>query len=322
MGKRLLVIGATGFVGRAVIDKALSEGHHVHSTRIRVEAGPGVDSPVNDWPKHFSETYKALVQAFADAEVVINAAGVADPNAPASAELTAANVVLPVLAAQAARERGIPRLVHVSSAAVQGRQDPLDEEAAWRPFSPYSQSKADAEKLLLRMHENYKQNLVIYRATSVHGPDRPLTKRFAAAARQRFVPVCLRGAVPLPVALWRNLGGGIVHAASASDVKGIVCQPSEGVTAAELWRAFNPDVRLVSLPLAATKAGLAAFRGLGRVKPSLEANIRRLELLLLGQHIEATKLVHSGYRPTAGPEAWRELGHIATKGIVASDGLL
>ena len=45
-------------------------------------------------------------------------------------------------------EAFVPRLIHVSSAAVQERMDPLDETATLRPFSPYSSSKAAGELVL------------------------------------------------------------------------------------------------------------------------------------------------------------------------------
>lgn len=310
MSKRIAVIGASGFVGQAVTKAALRQGHSVERVTIRIHPDLRVASQPSEWLTHFSEAYGALYGAFSNVDAVVNAAGVANPRADKSISLRAANVVLPFLAAHAAHAHRVPRLVHVSSAAVQGRQNPLDEEPTWQPFSPYSQSKAEAEKLLLRTHERGPSAVVIYRATSVHGPDRPVTLRLAETARRGAVPVCRRGAVPLPVALWSNLGAGIVHAATTAKIEGIVLQPYEGMMAADLWKAFNPRVHMINVPIFAARATLAAIWGAGQKQPRLSAAARRLELLLLGQRIRAAKLAKSGFSPLAGMVKWRELGRM------------
>lgn len=318
MGK-LAVVGASGFVGRTVFEAASSAGHPIKPVRVRIQDPQGLAaaSHPEDWHTHFSGTYEALLHAFRDVDAVVNAAGIADAQAPVSASLHAVNVVLPILIARAACEAGVARFLHVSSAAVQGRRDPLDEQAIWQPFSPYSQSKVGAERILLEREwapavQEPAPAIVLYRATSIHGPDRPLTRSLASVALRPFVPVCHRGAVPLPVALWRNLGAGIMHAATTPGLSGIALQPDEGVTAAQLWRAFNSNIRLLNIPTALAQAGPAAIRNLGRRQAKAEALARRFELLLLGQSLQAEKLARSGFRLADPIQQWRELGHTMT----------
>src|SRR5699024_8470438 len=83
---------------------------------------------------------------------VVNAAGRAEPGSDDVAGLLAANGVLPALLARSAERGGVPRLIHISSAAVQGRRRVLDSSTELRPFSPYSYSKAVGEAMALRNH--------------------------------------------------------------------------------------------------------------------------------------------------------------------------
>lgn len=314
MEKRLAVVGASGFVGQAVREAAASAGYAVKPVRLRVQDPHGAagTSHPGDWHRRFSSAYQTLLHAFEDVDAVVNSAGVADPQAATSPSLRAANVVLPALIARAVHVTGVGRFLHVSSAAVQGRRDPLDEQAAWQPFSPYSQSKADAEKLLLSGEwappdQAQPPNIVLYRATSIHGPDRPLTRTLAHVANGPLVPVCRRGDVPLPVALRHNLGAGVVHAVATQNLNGIALQPAEGITAAQLWRVFNPNVRLLNLPVTLGRLGLSAMRSFGTLHPKADAMARRLELLLLGQSVHAEKLPASGFRVPDPMPAWRQL---------------
>lgn len=310
ISKRIAVIGSSGFVGSAVVEAALRQGHIVDHVRLRIDPRPGTTSHPSEWRKRFFRAYEDLSVPFSKADVVVNAAGIAAPQATSSVHLWLANVVLPVLATQVASDQAVPRLVHVSSAAVQGRQNPLNEEPSWQPFSPYSRSKAEAERLLLAESVEQSIAVVVYRATSVHGPGRPLTTRLARTAHQCAVPVCRRGAVPLPVALWCNVGAGIIHAATTESVGGIVLQPDEGMMAADLWKSFNPEVRMLNLPVITVRTGLAVLRAAGKLNRSAEAMGRRLELMLLGQHIRAAKLTESGFRLPAGIATWHDLGRM------------
>jgi dTDP-4-dehydrorhamnose reductase len=153
---KLAVVGATGFVGSAVTESARARGWQVvpvSGFRTYLHPVP----PLVETVRHFIHSSPPVVSKMAShltgAEAVVNAAGLADPSATDEHALFSANAVFATVVAAASAKAGISRLIHMSTAAVQGRRDPLDESPETEPFSPYSSSKALAEQLLLAAHD-------------------------------------------------------------------------------------------------------------------------------------------------------------------------
>src|SRR4051794_34073689 len=129
---RIAVLGASGFVGRAVV-QAL-EGHDV--VRVRTPrlstAARTPDELITKADEH--PAVAELAAAFAGCDVVINAAGDPDASSLDLDRLYAANALVPRIAVAAAATAGVPRVVHVSSAVVQNDKPVLDESEDLRPF--------------------------------------------------------------------------------------------------------------------------------------------------------------------------------------------
>ena len=118
-------------------------------------SGTGMAEPVSaarDWVAGHRADFQRLVDSLRG-DVAINAAGLAAPASGDAAGLRGANAVWPAVMSLACREAAVPRLVHLSSAAVQGRREPLDESTEHEPFSRYTRSKAEGEDALLRLGE-------------------------------------------------------------------------------------------------------------------------------------------------------------------------
>lgn len=277
---------------------------------IRVAAGPTahVWGSAEAWRYNNSSAFESLCSDLVGADAVVNAAGMADPGCSDFEALYAANAVQPVVVAMATAEAGVRRLVHLSTAAVQGRRDPLDETMILAPGTPYGQSKAEAERALLRPGQRaVPDETVIYRPTSVHGAGRAVTRRLAKwAANAPALPVCGPGDQPVPVSLVQNVAAGVVFAATSPRVERVVVQPSEGLTVRRLLELFRAR-RIVSLPVLPTGLLLGSLAVVGRASPSFEARLRRLELLLRGQGTAARHLTDAGFQLLAGPDAWDEL---------------
>lgn len=290
------VLGATGFVGRAVVGAL-----RARQVEVRAVRSPRVGEPISAVDRE--ATVKELTAALRGSTAVVNAAGVADAAGTLRGPMRGANAVLPGIVAEAARRTGI-RLVHVSSAAVQGPRDVLDSSPQLAPFSPYSQSKADGERAVLCSCAD----AVIYRPPGVHGTDRPLTRTVTRLARSAASSVAGDGSQATANALIGNVGDAIAHlTATPSALPRIVHHPSEGLTTADLLEALGGrKPRHVPMPLA--RVAISAVRTAGRVHPPLLAQARRIEMLWFGQRQAPSWLLQDGWEPPHGRREWTRMG--------------
>jgi nucleoside-diphosphate-sugar epimerase len=311
----LVVIGASGFIGRNVVAHGRSVGIDIQGLRaprigpVSDESSDGRET-ARRWRRANTEAFRAFCRSLEPFDVVVNAAGLAAPAANDWSVLRAANVTLPAVVAEAARAAGVRRLVHVSSAAVQGRLDPLDESPRCFPLSPYARSKTEGEQVLLSevgAPPSRPPEVLVYRPTSVFGRGRPVARQLAAAARSLpVVPVAGRGGQPVPVALVENVAAGIVFAATMPACPPVVVQPSEAMTARRLWEIFGAR-RVVSVPERPARASLRTAARLAGSQPRLTARLRWIELALAGQSVRAEALPSAGFQPPFGAEGWEAL---------------
>jgi nucleoside-diphosphate-sugar epimerase len=238
--------------------------------------------------------------------VVVNAAGLAEPGSRDSGALEAANAVLPVVVACAAARAGVPRMVQISTAAVQGRRAVLDETPDVEPVTAYGRSKAHGEAALLKRGVDRPDEVVVYRPTSVQGVDRAMTQRLVALADRGRIPICGRGDVPLPVALIDNVAAGIVYVCRSSSPPALVLQPWEGVTTRSLLTALGA-VRLVALPSIFVRGLIGAARIASVSSARLGAATRRIELLAFGQRQAANTLSTIGFTTSEGIAGYAQL---------------
>ncbi len=300
---RAVVIGATGFVGGAVVSALRARGAAV--TEVRA---PRL-SPVG--PRDVEGALVGAGAAVADhasrqagADVVVNAAGRSEAGSSDLDGLLAANALFAGVVAQAARAAGVPRLVHVSSGAVQGDAPVLDSTGRVRPFSAYSYSKAVGEQLVLRHHPG----AVVYRPAGVQGSQRAVSRKLVAVARSPLALVAGDGDGNSPQALIENVADAAAFLALTDQVPpAIFHHPSEGVSVGELLELLGGRGPR-ALP---TWFALAVVRGLkaaGRLAPSLAARRRRFEVMWFGQEQAPSWLTEAGWTPVLGPDGWRALG--------------
>lgn len=159
---RLLITGAGGFIGRAVLARALAEGHQA-TPWDDVPAGP--DRLRNaDAVIHLAGRYPTTARAATAQQLV-----------EANTALTAA--VLDACGATGAR----PRIVLAGTAAVYGAQDaPLTESTPTRATSAYGASKLGAEALLRAAPGTH----TCLRLFNVYGPGQPRSNVFDTIAVQ------------------------------------------------------------------------------------------------------------------------------------------
>ena len=171
--RRILVTGASGFVGGAVVQRLLANGDLVAGAmRQSSEAKWAVQSPeldaVSDW--------RLLL---ADKDIVVHAAArahVLKESAPDPlAEFRRVNVDGTLNLARQAAAAGVGRFVLVSSIGVNGvrSQRPFRETDEPQPSEPYAVSKLEAELALAELATQTRMEIVIIRPPLVYGPGAP-----------------------------------------------------------------------------------------------------------------------------------------------------
>ncbi|MFW5469305.1 NAD-dependent epimerase/dehydratase family protein [Knoellia sp. CPCC 206435] len=296
---RIALVGASGFVGGAVL-RELQRDHEV----IRIGA-PRLSTGAATVSSLKREAEQVTFRFPTRCDVVINAAGMAAPSSASSHSLFGANTLLPLVLQRAAIEVGADRMLHISSAAVQGRAVMLDESPSWFPESPYAQSKALAEQALLSSDSHFT---TILRPTSVHGHGRAITASLARLARSPMSTVASPGTDPTPQVHVSNVARAVRYMVEAEDPPRIALQPSEGLTTSGILRLLggrDPS----ELPRSTALSTLAVGSHLAKLVDSgrLRAAIRRLEMLWFGQKQDSGWLDHKFPDLTVPCPLWNEL---------------
>lgn len=167
----ILVTGATGFLGRAVVGRLETRGRPVRAA-VRRDAGPGAVavgdiSPETDWSEALRGV-DTVVHCAARAHVLKDTA--ADP----LARFRAVNVDATAALARQAIQAGVRRFVFISSIGVNGAETqgtPFRHDDPPRPHSPYAVSKHEAEQGLKRIAAETGLQVVIIRPPLIVGPD-------------------------------------------------------------------------------------------------------------------------------------------------------
>lgn len=289
--KRWIVLGASGFVGSALVTHLSSLGHDVQ----KLPAPRLTLDPASDHGEAIAASavqhaaLDALISALQGVDVVVNSAGMATPDAPPSDQLYGANALLPALVCHAAGVAGVQRTIHLSSAAVQGHRPVLDETADALPFSPYSRSKALGERAFLAAgRARPGSDAIVIRATSVQGRGRRTTASLKRISGSHLASVAGTGDQPTVVSSIDGLVDFITQVSLSTGTVGpIMLQPWEGYTVSEVLRAAGGSEPR-HLPSWSCRAVLLCMRQLGKVIPEIAGAGRRLEMMWMGQQQVST----------------------------------
>jgi nucleoside-diphosphate-sugar epimerase len=200
----IAMTGATGFVGQALIDRALADGLAVQALARKPQAPRrGVE-----WVRGDLDDTGALIRLVGGAEAVIHVAGLV--NASDVADFERCNVAGTLAMIEAAIAAGVPRLVFVSS--LSAREPAL---------SAYGASKRRAERLVRASALDW----TIVRPPAIYGPrDDGLFELFRAAKW---------GMVPTP----RQGKASVIHVDDLARLLLALIPGGEAVT----HRCFEPD---------------------------------------------------------------------------------
>jgi nucleoside-diphosphate-sugar epimerase len=171
---KILLSGASGFVGRATLRAALAAGHEV---RAVVRQGEAPAPPAQVVRISDLASYTGWRDALDGVDAVVHLAArvhvMRDRGADSLAAFRAVNVDGARQVASAAAEAGVRRFVFVSSVKVHGEAShdtPLTADSPLAPSDAYGRSKAEAEDALRELESRTGVGLVVIRPPLVYGP--------------------------------------------------------------------------------------------------------------------------------------------------------
>ena len=236
---KVAVTGASGFVGKAVVDALARAGHQPIAIVRAASSARGETRTSGDL---LAADFAPL---FEGCDAVVNCAARVHVTAredPATAEraFDAMNAELPVRMASAAKKGGVRRFVQLSSVAAISSISPantmIDDDSAAQPESPYGRAKRAADEALAAMSDN-SMTIVSLRPPAIYGP-----------GVGAFFAMLMRAAklgLPLPVAnidnrrsfaFVDNIADAVVRATEGSATGAYILTDSPPLSTADLYR--------------------------------------------------------------------------------------
>jgi UDP-glucose 4-epimerase len=169
-GRRVIVTGGSGFIGRHVVAELTGAGASVRVVDLKPHPDPAVDVVQGDIADR-----SVLERAFdGGADAVVHLAAVTSvlrsmehPDLTFQTNVAGTHEVL-----EAARAAGVTALAFASTNAVTGPMDApaIVETAQLRPLTPYGATKAAAEMMMSAYTSSYGVRCTALRLTNVYGP--------------------------------------------------------------------------------------------------------------------------------------------------------
>jgi UDP-glucose 4-epimerase len=167
---RVLVTGASGFVGRSIVKELGEKSIDIYTCGRKPQADLPNYFPVDITSK---ESVEKLAGQLNCVDSIIHSAGLAHQfQAPKdTGAFKKINVGGTENIARLASEIGCKKFIHISSISVYGdsKPNPCDEAAACEPSGSYAVSKYEAELAAREICQKHGINLVILRLATVYG---------------------------------------------------------------------------------------------------------------------------------------------------------
>ena len=197
----VVLTGATGFVGKCLIERLLSESYLVKAfvRQASSELPLTVKQIVVGELAEFGLDYPTSVlrEAFSGVDIVVHAAArvhvMSDDVSNSLSEFRKVNRDATLVLARLAAETGVKRFVFLSSIKVNGEMTKLGHlftpDDVHVPDDPYGLSKYEAEQGLLSLSQETAMEVVIIRPPLVYGPG--VKANFSSMMKWMSKPVLL-----------------------------------------------------------------------------------------------------------------------------------
>jgi nucleoside-diphosphate-sugar epimerase len=254
---KVLVTGATGFIGRYLIKRLTTEKVPVRALVLPDEDRSALNLLGIEIVQGNVLDYQSLQRAASNCQRIFHLAARTEASGPSRKDFEEVNVQGTANVARAALFAGVDRLIFCSSGALYGRalqNRSITEDTIPLPDSPYGQSKFAAEQVLLAHHRLDGLPVVLARTSAVLGPGAmSWLNLFKTIADRRF----------------RLIGGGCNHH-HVADIEDIVdglilCGSVPGIEGNTYILAGTESVRLRDLVQAIVEA--VGATGLGTSLP-------------------------------------------------------
>lgn len=175
--KKVLITGATGFVGKYLCDLLSKEGYEVFGTSLEEKSSDKLKIyklDLMDW----NETKSLIAKVSPD--IIFHLAALTSPRDSFKnpKDTLVNNISAQVNILEAVREVKIdPKILIISSGEIYGKVDaanlPIDEETPLNPSNPYAVSKLSQDFLGLQYFNSYGLKIIRVRPFNHTGPGQP-----------------------------------------------------------------------------------------------------------------------------------------------------
>lgn len=232
---RILVTGASGFLGSHVAETLAKAGHEVttlvRSTSSRSFLAFPHEEAIGDVTQP-----ETLPNAVAGADVVVHAAGLVKARSEAEFAAVNARGTANLISAIESHAPGLKRFIYISSLAAHGPSDdghPRPPSASPMPITAYGRTKLAGEEITRA--SSLAARSVIFRPPVIYGPRDPALVPFFRLTRMRLAPLLMGGSNRISIVYVEDAASAIALAATAeAPVTGKIYCPEDG--APHTWR--------------------------------------------------------------------------------------
>lgn len=212
---RVLVTGASGFLGSHVAEQLVQQGHQVRLLLRPTSSREFLTFPFEEALGDVTDP-NSLRAAVAGVDVVVHSAGLVKARSEVEFSRVNTTGTANLLRAVESGAPALKRFIYISSLAAHGPStdgNPRPVDAPPHPISAYGRTKLAGENLTRR--STLASRAVIFRPPAIYGPRDPALVPFFKLAKYRIAPMLMGGHNKISIIYGEDAARAIVLAATA-----------------------------------------------------------------------------------------------------------